>query len=197
MSKNRDSGILGNRALRERIFGKYKNRCCNCGTSEGLRIDHIVGVLNGGNDIETNLCVLCYECHDKKHILEKTSEEFSRRIKEGKARSIKPDGRPRNVPENYKKLLDDFVHCRISREQLAKRWGLPTRNRKGEVVPVNFVHLSEQVWYREYLAKLGIEKVVNKVGHPTRDFYNKGIIGYIVYKSGKKEYIYNRLEVEA
>lgn len=174
--------------------------CSNCGTITGAiatEIDHNVAIWNGGYDVLSNLRPLCHSCHMAKHSSEKRSSEMSRRIKEGMAKSDKKSGRPRSVPDNYKELLDAFVHCRISREDLAKDWGMPTKNKKGEIVPVDFVHLTEQIWYREYLDELGIEKVVNKVGHPTRDFYTKGIVGYIVYKTGDKEYMHYQPEAKA
>ena len=64
------------------------------------------------------------------------------------------------------------------------------RNKDGEKHFNDLVHLTEQVWYQEYLDKLGIEKVVNKVGRTTQEFHKKGIVGYIVYKTGEKEYVY-------
>lgn len=180
-------------SLWDMLGGKGKVLCSNCGHITGAlatELDHNVPLALGGYDVLSNVKPLCHICHSNKHYYERVSEERSRRIKEGQARSDKVSGRPRNVPDNYKELLDRFINCRISREELAKCWGLQTTSRKGEKVPVNFVHLSEQIWYREYLDELGIQKVVNKVGHPTRDYYSKGIVGYIVYKSGETKYVY-------
>lgn len=190
----RESGILGNRAVRGRVFDRWGYKCCNCGTTENLRLDHIVAVKVGGNDIESNLCVLCVQCHYKKHLLDKTSEEMSRRIKEGKARSIKNDGRPRDVPENYKELLNDYVFCRIGRKELSKRWGIIVTSRKDPTkkIPVDMVHLTDKVWYKEYLKELGIKSVTNKVGVNTTKYLKTGEVGYIVYESGEKEIIYDQ-----
>jgi len=193
----------GSRAYVDMLWGMFGGRgkalCSNCGHVTGAlatELDHNVGLDVGGYDVPSNVKPLCHVCHSNKHKFERMSEERIRRIKEGQARSDKKCGRPRNnLPENYKDLLDDFVHCRISREQLAKQMNLvvPTRNGNGETKISDLVHLSEQIWYREYLDELGIEKVVNKVGHPTSEFYKNGVVGYIVHKSGKTEYIYHPL----
>lgn len=193
----------GTRSYRESLWdlfgGKGKVLCSNCGHVTGalaVELDHNVGINVGGYDVPSNIRPLCHVCHTKKHMLEKKSEEWSQRIKDGQARSDKQSGRPRNnLPENYKQMLDEFINCRISREELAKRMNLSTttRNKNGEKQISDLVHLSEQIWYREYLDELGITKVVNKVGHPTREFYKHGIVGYIVFKSGNTEYVYSPL----
>lgn len=194
MSETRESGILGNRAVRKRVFDRWGHKCCNCGTTENLRLDHIVAVKVGGNDIESNLCVLCVQCHYKKHLLDKTSEEMSRRIKEGKARSIKNDGRPRDVPKDYKELLNDYVFCRIGKKELSERWGVMVKSRKdpSKLIPVDMVRITDKSWYREYLQELGIKSVTNKVGANTTKYLKTGEVGYIVYESGEKEIIYDQ-----
>ena len=204
MSSGRESGILSNGAVRERVFKNWGYKCCNCGTTEDLRLDHIVGIKVGGNDIESNLCVLCVQCHYKKHILDKTSEAMSERIKAGKARSVKPDGMPRAVPENYKELLNDYVFCRIGKKELGDRWGITATSRKepGKKKPVDMVHLVDRVWYKEYLRELGIAKVHNGIDahvskkHPNNHTIKDGtVIGTITYIDGKVEKIvYKSLE---
>lgn len=192
----------GSRAYQDMLWEKFGGRgrvlCSNCGHITGalaVELDHNVPLNAGGYDVPSNVRPLCHVCHAKKHSLEKSSEEWSRKIKEGQIRSDKKCGRPRNLPENYKQMLDDFIYCRISRDELAKRMNLatPVRNGNGEKKISDLVHLSEQIWYKEYLDELGIEKVVNKVGHPTQEFYKHGIVGYIVFKSGKTEYMYSEL----
>jgi hypothetical protein len=198
MSEGREAGILGNRAVRERVFDRWGRKCCNCGTTENLRLDHIVSIACEGNDIESNLCVLCVQCHYKKHLLDKKPEDLSRRIKEGKARSIKTDGRPRNVPENYKELLNDFVFCRIGRKELSNRWGVTVTSRKDPTkqIPVDMVKLTDKVWYKEYLRDLGIERVENRVDFlisfrtaRTKIAYGD-YVGTIVYTDGRNIDLY-------
>lgn len=193
MSK-RKAGILGNRAVRRRVFERFGHKCCNCGSEENLRVDHIVGIKNGGNDVESNLCILCWQCHYMKHILEKSSESMSERIKEGKTISTKVDGRPRNVPDNYKELLNDYVFCRIGKKTLSERWGIMVKSRKDPTrqIPVDMGRISDKVWYKEYLRELGIKSVVNKVGANTGKFMKTGEVGYIVYESGERKVFYDK-----
>ena len=40
--------------------------CAKCGTTEKLEVDHIIAIRDGGQDIESNLQVLCRTCHGKK-----------------------------------------------------------------------------------------------------------------------------------
>ena len=200
----RTTGILGNRSVRERVFTRYDYKCCNCGTEQDLRIDHIVGIKNGGKDVETNLCVLCEKCHYLKHLLEHWGEDFSNRIKEGKARSLKRDGRPRDVPENYKELLNDYVYCRIGKKELSQRWGIMVTSRKDPTkqIPVDMVRLVDKIWYKDYLRELGIEKVENHVDYlfnkrSARTYIRDGeYVGTITYLDGRVENLYkNSLQV--
>lgn len=194
---SREAGILGNRAVRERVFDRWGRKCCNCGATEDLRIDHIVAIKCEGNDIESNLCVLCVQCHHRKHMLDKVSDDMAERIKAGKARSVKPDGRPRDVPENYKELLNDFVFCRIGRKELSNRWGVTVTSRKDPTkqIPVDMGKICDKVWYKEYLRELGIKRTVNRVGVSTGKYKKTGEIGYIVYESGEKKVIYDKSQM--
>jgi len=193
MSK-RQAGILGNRRIRRILQQKFVDengilRCTNCG-EVATEWDHNVPVEVGGRDVISNILPLCHSCHVAKHSMKPISMRK-------RPLGCNKGGRPRNVPENYKELLNDFVYCRISREELADRWGLQTTSRTGEKIRVDFVHLSEQIWYREYLEELGIQKVVNKVGQNTRDYEKKGIVGYIIHKSGEKEFLYQQTLAKA
>lgn len=52
---------------RKRIFDLHNNCCDNCGSTENLEIAHIVPLAAGGTEKETNLALLCQECHNKQH----------------------------------------------------------------------------------------------------------------------------------
>lgn len=52
--------------IRERVFFRYKNTCCQCGANDKLSIDHIKPVRLGGTDTISNLQVLCKRCNSKK-----------------------------------------------------------------------------------------------------------------------------------
>jgi hypothetical protein len=46
---------------------KIGKQCCNCGIQEDLQYHHIVPLTFGGNNIVSNICCLCYNCHSKIH----------------------------------------------------------------------------------------------------------------------------------
>jgi 5-methylcytosine-specific restriction protein A len=61
--------------LRKRILLRDKYTCQSCHRVGGrLEIDHIVPISQGGTKDESNLQVLCRECHRKKTIEERTKD---------------------------------------------------------------------------------------------------------------------------
>ena len=42
-------------------------KCMNCGSTTSLQYHHIVPVICGGNEVPTNIAVLCSSCHSKVH----------------------------------------------------------------------------------------------------------------------------------
>lgn len=52
--------------VRLRIFTRDGFRCCQCGVTEGLTIDHIIAVHRGGNNVDDNLQTLCRSCNSRK-----------------------------------------------------------------------------------------------------------------------------------
>ena len=201
MQNENEVGVrIGSRVYRASVWdalgGKGKVLCANCGHITGklaTEIDHSIPLWIGGYDVLSNCRPYCSECHNLKTTMEQSSIRYRQRVEKGQHTGRGKGGRPRGaLPENYEDLLEKYVRCRISRERLAKEMNLQAtaRNKDGEKHFNNLVHLTEQVWYQEYLDKLGIEKVVNKVGRTTQEFHKKGIVGYIVYKTGEKEYIY-------
>ncbi len=42
-------------------------KCCNCGSTKNLQYHHIVPAICGGNDVPSNIAVLCSDCHSKVH----------------------------------------------------------------------------------------------------------------------------------
>ena len=42
-------------------------QCMNCGSGTGLQYHHIVPVICGGNEVPSNIAVLCSDCHSKVH----------------------------------------------------------------------------------------------------------------------------------
>ena len=53
-----------------RVFDRCNGRCSNCGVRIGGSIrpafDHVVALINGGSNSESNLQLLCLPCHSQK-----------------------------------------------------------------------------------------------------------------------------------
>ncbi len=68
IGKNADQAIPP--SVRDRVFTRADERCaiCTLQIKGGLRpaIDHIVALINGGENREFNLQLLCVPCHQRK-----------------------------------------------------------------------------------------------------------------------------------
>ena len=53
------------RKLRERILARDGNTCQICQSTENLQVDHIISRVDGGQNNESNLQVLCKVCNLK------------------------------------------------------------------------------------------------------------------------------------
>lgn len=64
-------------------------QCCNCGSKEDLQYHHIVPIAIGGQDINSNMCCLCYKCHYKLHHNGKESKinNYGELVKNGQAKA--------------------------------------------------------------------------------------------------------------
>lgn len=54
-----------NRMMRSKLI-KKDTLCIKCGSGEHLAIDHIVPLIKGGDNIESNVQVLCRSCNSRK-----------------------------------------------------------------------------------------------------------------------------------
>lgn len=74
----RKSRILTDEDKKE--IGLY---CCNCGSTEDLEYHHIVPLVVGGKDINSNICCVCYSCHQLIHFGKRKVINHSKLTKEG------------------------------------------------------------------------------------------------------------------
>lgn len=56
-------------------------KCANCGTIKDLEYHHIVPLIFGGNDINTNIVCLCSKCHRLIHYDSNSKINHSEAIK--------------------------------------------------------------------------------------------------------------------
>ena len=62
-------------------------KCCNCGSEKDLQYHHIVPLSFGGNNIISNICCLCYQCHSKIHFGKEKNINHSEATKAGLQRA--------------------------------------------------------------------------------------------------------------
>jgi 5-methylcytosine-specific restriction endonuclease McrA len=63
MTRNQASQQLA----RQRTIKARGSICQQCGASGYVELHHTVEVINGGTHDDSNLVLLCYECHQKEH----------------------------------------------------------------------------------------------------------------------------------
>lgn len=65
-ANNVRSDLRKNRFKRAVVMWRDRARCVQCGTTDDLTVDHIVGPAKGGSNSYHNLQVLCAPCHSLK-----------------------------------------------------------------------------------------------------------------------------------
>jgi 5-methylcytosine-specific restriction endonuclease McrA len=51
---------------RRKVYKRDGNKCCKCGTTKNLTVDHIVPLCRGGHNGMTNMQTLCEKCNLQK-----------------------------------------------------------------------------------------------------------------------------------
>lgn len=99
---NRDRVLA--RKIKEKI-----NKCVNCGCETNLETHHIVALTNGGRDIESNITILCHDCHCKAH--NKVNKGY-----------ISPGGRKPKIPyEIACEYIRQYINCEITSVELKEK----------------------------------------------------------------------------
>jgi 5-methylcytosine-specific restriction endonuclease McrA len=68
-------------AIRHTLYMKHAGRCCQCGGSRNLEIDHIVPFAKGGSSELANLRLLCRSCNQRAAIEKFGNEKMSRYLR--------------------------------------------------------------------------------------------------------------------
>ena len=55
-------------AIKEGVLQRDGGKCQKCGTTEKVRVHHLVPRVCGGSDDPNNLTTLCSKCHRKAHV---------------------------------------------------------------------------------------------------------------------------------
>ena len=148
--------------------------CYNCGSTENVQYHHIVPLKLGGTNNLSNIAVLCTQCHKAVH--------FGRHIQD--YRNTENTGRPRSAPDDViQAALDDFFSGYIGTVECARRVGIKAKK----------PHLTDHVWYKEYVKVRKISRVVNNIDwfrHFGKKLNSGDDVGFIEYEDGRKEALY-------
>lgn len=131
-------------AEREKLKQMYGTKCYMCGSEDDIEWHHIKPLWMGGEDTLENMMPVCYVCH--KVVTSRIPFEVKRKG------SHKKIGRPRKIPKDYEAILDRYMRCEFGTRKCVELLKLS----KGS-------HLSDNVWYKEYLQKRGIKSFRNNV----------------------------------
>lgn len=81
-------------------------KCCNCGSSENLQYHHIVPVICGGNDVPSNVAVLCGDCHSKVHYGKGGVINHSDAVKKGQQKArLERGSKPGRKPADGERII--------------------------------------------------------------------------------------------
>ena len=152
--------------------------CINCGSNENIRWHHVVPIGNGGLDVPSNIVPVCSNCHYKIHSAPTLNDYLA------KARESRKSfgGRKRNIPNDYRRHLSDYVFCRIGKSELKAILGIKAND------------ITDRVWYREYLDENNIANVRNNIDiiRSHRPLREGEKVGYITWKTGNTQSFYAR-----
>lgn len=161
--------------FRKRMIQRLGTRCVNCNKGKKeIQIDyhHIVPLCRGGTNNARNIVPLCFNCHQAAH----HSQNLNEMIRETTTSKI--GGRPRMVPpENYREILDDYIHGKISQKRCKILLCIRGKSK-----------LTDMFYYKEYLEELGLKSCRNHLDHiEDRDNMPPDrVIAYVVYKNGSR-----------
>lgn len=114
--------------MKRRNIGELDKReiglkCCNCHSTENLEYHHIIPFALGGNDINSNMCCLCYNCHNALHYSDKSYFSKVKLYSEQR-----PTGRPKisinNISDSFRQDYLLYKQKQITFTEVAKRNGI-------------------------------------------------------------------------
>lgn len=161
-------------AHRQEIMNNTWNRCVNCGSDKDIEYHHIVPLANGGNHIFTNIAPLCHECHMKAH---------------GKLQRVEDPGKsgrkPMAMPENYDKIINQYLVGAIDRSELIKGLGFSNTVKLDSIKP-----------YQDYLKAHHIVKVVSNVARikNTTRFHKNYVLTVVCFDDHTKRTCYRDMD---
>jgi len=108
IAKNDDQAIPAR--VKVRVFSRCNGRCCECGVvivgAIRPEFDHVVALVNGGSNRESNIQCLCQNCHSVKSKSDVAQKATTYR-KHAKHIGLK---KPRTI-RSWRKFNGEIVHA--------------------------------------------------------------------------------------
>lgn len=150
------------------------DKCINCGSKENIEYHHVVPLLLGGKDNDSNIVPLCYACHKAahhgRHILE---------YKVGNKGGRKPKASPEEVKVAFMKYVDGEIGTRKLRSMLGYY-------NKGSVNDISEV--------RRLKKKYRISEIKNNIDilgtNSPGKLVHGAVVGKIIYLDGSERPMY-------
>lgn len=163
--------------FRQMVKNACGSVCYNCGSTGNVQYHHIVPLKLGGTNNLSNIAVLCSRCHKAAH----RGQHISHYV------NTENMGRPRSATQDViEEALNDFFNGRIGTSECAKRVGIKAKK----------AHLTDRVWYKEYVKQHKIRSFQNKIDLLCSQKGRKnGIqqgeyVGYIEYEDGETKMLF-------
>lgn len=139
------------RETTKRNLGKI---CVNCGSTESIEYHHIVPLVLGGNDTESNMVALCHQCHKAAHC--------GRRISH--YRNTTNMGRKSKIDKEYAyPYMDKYINGEIGKLKIINTLADCNMNVQKTANKMNY-HRNTIVYH--------LQKIENKTGLNPMNFYD-------------------------
>lgn len=173
-TKNKTKGCRPMGTKRKYITRNKKKelgkRCINCGSTENIEYHHVVPLLLGGKDIDSNIVPLCYACHRAAHNGRHISE-----YKNGNKGGRKPMASPEEVKVAFMKYVDGEIGTRKLRSMLGYR----SKGSVNEIAEVRRLKKKYQISeVKNNIDILGVNSPVKLV--------HGAVVGKIIYLDGSE-----------
>lgn len=156
---------------KDEVLRQHNYKCVNCGTTENLRIHHIVPVAVGGTDNITNLIPLCLSCHEAIH--------FGSNVKDYKSRTGKLNGGRKNKIsfEEFDKAFEKYLNGEIGKRKFCELTGYGLH-----------ITVGKNPHYKKSLEIRGIVRMRNDIDiamtNRKGDISEGAVVGYVKYSNG-------------
>lgn len=162
-------------SFKEELKEKLGAVCINCGDTKNIQYHHIVPLALGGTNKTSNIVPLCRNCHQAAHGARNIREIFM----------SEESGRPRRqLPENYKDIMNQYLTGQIGRRECQKKLNLSKATK-----------LNDCLQFKEYIKEKNIKSYKNRIdricaGNCRGKDYTGQYVSKIIFNDGTEEVHY-------